>query len=190
MNKKIKGYVSMVLGILFCVSVLVGYIPIPEYAIELTCISNMCVGVLLFCTGINLITKEKFFSSTIYHMLLVTILLVCLVSCIGQFNFKGAFFFLHLVNPLVFLIYYIIFVDDTKGIKEILLTPIPVMIYLVFDYIIGMVRGNFVYGIFEVNEMNITLIISIGGSVYALVLIIAFVTYYINQKMRLIAWEE
>ena len=48
----------------------------------------------------------------IYHMWLVTILLVCIVSCVGHFNFHGAFFFLHLVNPLVFLVYYMVFIDD------------------------------------------------------------------------------
>lgn len=186
MNKKIKGYISIALGILFCGSVVVGYMPIPEYAIELTCISNTCIGILLFLTGINLITKEKFFISIIYHMWLVTILFVCLVSCVGHFNFNGAFFFLHLVNPLIFFTYYIFFIDDSKEMKRILLTPAPGIIYLAFDYIIGMLRGKFIYGMFEVNEMNFPVMILIVCGVYIGLLVLALITQFINRKIK--AW--
>ncbi len=128
--KKIKGYVSIILGI------------------------------LLIFTGINF-SKGKSFSSIFYHMGLVTILLVCIVSCVGHFNFKGAFFFLHLVNPVLFLLYYMFFIEDDKNFKKILYTRILVIIYMVFDYIIGRVTGHFVYGIFDVNEMNLVLMILI-----------------------------
>lgn len=184
--KKIKGYVSVILGIVFCVSVLVGYIPIPEYIFELTCISNTLIGILLVFSGINLIVKGKCFPSTIYHMGVVTILLVCVVSCIGHFNFKGAFFFLHLVNPLVFFVYYIIFIDDKKNIKKVLYTPIPVIVYLAFDYVIGKVTGRFVYGIFDVNEMNLALMILIVCGVYILLIVLACITQLINKKMYVI----
>ena len=102
--KKIEGYISITLGIVFCASVLVGYMPIPEYLIELTAFSNTLIGMILIFTGINFIVKEKSISSIFYHMGLVTILLVCIVSCVGHFNFKGAFLFLHLVNPVLFLL--------------------------------------------------------------------------------------
>ena len=184
--KKLKGYVSVILGIVFCVSVLVGYIPIPEYMVELTCISNTLIGILLLSSGIYFIVKGKFFPSTIYHMGLVTILLVCAVSCIGHFNFKGAFFFLHLVNPLVFFAYYIIFIDDKKNIKKVLYTPIPVIVYLAFDYVIGKITGRFVYGIFDVNEMNLALMILIVCGVYILLIVLACITQFINKKMYVI----
>lgn len=173
---KIKSCVSIILGIVFCASVLVGYIPIPEYLIELTCFSNMLIGILLIFTGINFIVKRKHFSSIFYHMGLVTILLVCIVSCVGHFNFKGAFFFLHLVNPVLFLVYYMFFVEDDKNFKKSLYTPIPVMIYLVFDYILGRVTGHFVYGIFDVNEMNLTLMMLIAIGIYIILIVLACIT--------------
>lgn len=121
MERNIKAYISIALGILFCGSVLIGYIPILEYVIELTCISNLFIGILLLFTGINMLGKKKKIPSIIYHLCLVTILLVCIISCVGHFNFHGAFFFLHLVNPFVFLVYYMAFIDDSKSIKKILL---------------------------------------------------------------------
>lgn len=68
--------------------------------------------------------------------------------------------------------------------KKMLLTPTPVMLYLIFDYIIGMLRGKFVYGIFEVNEMELVDIFLIVCSVYIFSLMIAGITQYINQKIR------
>ena len=139
---------------------------------------------MLLFTGISLLLKKKEIPSIIYHMWLVTIVLVCIISCVGHFNFHGAFFFLHLVNPLAFLVYYMVFIDDIKEIKKILLSPIPVMIYLVFDYIIGMLRGKFVYGIFEVYEMNLAIIVLVVCGVYISLLMLAFITQYFNQKLK------
>lgn len=184
--RNIKAYISIAIGILFCGSVLIGYIPIPKYVIELTCISNLFIGILLLFTGINMLTKKKKIPNIIYHTWLVTILLVCIVSCVGHFNFHDAFFFLHLVNPLVFLGYYMAFVDDSKNIKKVLLAPIPVMVYLIFDYIIGILRGTFVYGIFEVKEIGFATMFLIMCGVYIPLLIISAITQYINQKIRAI----
>lgn len=184
--KKIKGCVSIILGIVFCTSVLIGYTPIPEYLIELTCFSNTLIGILLIFTGINFIEKGKCFSSIFYHMGLVTILLVCIVSCVGHFNFIGAFFFLHLVNPVLFLLYYMFLVEDDKNFKKILYTPIPVMIYLVFDYILGRWTGHFVYGIFDVNEMNLALMILIAFGIYIILIVLACITQFLNKKCSVI----
>ena len=184
--KEIKGYVSVILGIVFCVSVLVGYIPIPEYLIELTCFSNTLIGILLISTGINFIVKGKSFPSIFYHMGLVTISLVCIVSCVAHFNFKGAFFFLHLVNPVLFLLYYMFFIEDDKKFKKILYTPISIIIYLAFDYIIGRIRGHFVYGIFDVNEMNLALMIFIVCGVYIIFIVLACITQLLNKKCGVI----
>lgn len=184
MERNIKAYISIALGVLFCGSVLIGYIPIPNYVIELTCISNSCIGILLLFTGINVLAKKKTIPSTIYHMWLVAILLVCIISCVGHFNFCGAFFFLHLVNPVMFLAYYMIFIDDSKKVNEMLLAPAPVMLYLIFDYIVGMSRGRFVYGIFEVNEIELVDIFLIACSIYIFSLMVATMTQYINQKIR------
>ena len=184
MEKSRKVSISIALGILFCGSVLIGYMPIPEYTLELTCISNLCIGILLLFTGINTTKKKIKIPSVIYHMWLVTILLVCIISCVGHFNFHGAFFFLHLVNPLLFLIYYLVFIDDTKRSKQILLTPFPVLFYLIFDYIVGKLRGRFIYGIFEVKETDFASLLLILCGVCLSLLVIAVITQYINQKLK------
>lgn len=138
------------------------------------------IGILLIFTGINFIVKGKSFSSVFYHMGLVTILLVFIVSCVGHFNFKGAFFFLHLVNPILF------FIEDDKNFRKILYMPIPLIIYLAFDYIVVRVTGHFVYGIFDVNEMNLALMILIACGIYIILILLACITQFINKKCSVI----
>lgn len=77
-----------------------------------------------------------------------------------------------------------IFIDDSKKVNEMLLAPAPVMLYLIFDYIVGMSRGRFVYGIFEVNEIELVDIFLIACSIYIFSLMVATMTQYINQKIR------
>ena len=54
-----KGIVQLVIGLMMIVTLLVGYLPIPEYLVELTCISNMLGGVLLTIDGILSIDVYK-----------------------------------------------------------------------------------------------------------------------------------
>ncbi len=49
-----------------------------------------------------------------------------------------------------------------------------------------MSRGTFVYGIFEVNEMGFAVMFLIVCGVYISLLMIAAITQYINQKMRML----
>ena len=57
-----KNIVKMAAGLLMILSVLIGYIPQPEYLVELTCVSNTLGGLLLLADGILGIAKKKKFS--------------------------------------------------------------------------------------------------------------------------------
>lgn len=60
-----KCYVSIILSIGFCVSVLAGYIPVLEYVVELTGISNMLIGiknVCFHCQMIEILFDSEFLS--------------------------------------------------------------------------------------------------------------------------------
>lgn len=57
----IRNIVKIIVGVVMIVCVLIGYIPQPEYLVELTCISNTIGGLLLLADGIFNITKKKNF---------------------------------------------------------------------------------------------------------------------------------
>ena len=78
------------------------------------------------------------------------------------------------------------FIEDDKTFRKILYTPIPVMIYLAFDYIIGRVTGHFVYGMFAVNEMNFALMILIVCGIYFILIVLACITQFVNRKCSVI----
>lgn len=91
--------------------------------------------------GILNVIKKKSLPSSFYLNIAISILvvfLVCMGSLAGayKFNFKGAFFFMHVINPIAFVICYMIFVNERdRKIRFVLTAPIMIMLYFLFDYI-------------------------------------------------------
>ena len=115
MQNKIRAWSSLLLSSIFFTSVLMEYIPTPQDIIEFTFLANFGIGFLLLLTGIRLFWQKKAFPDILYHTGLAMILLVFIICLIGlsglyQIHFEGEFFFLHVINPLLFLLYNVIFV--------------------------------------------------------------------------------
>lgn len=151
----LKNVIKIAAGLLMIANVLMGYIPQPEYLVELTCVSNMLGGLLLLTDGIVNATKRKSLPNSFYLNVAVSILMVFLV-CMGslsgayKFNFRGAFFFMHVINPIVFVSCYMLFVNEReREIRYVLTAPIMIMLYFVFDYVRSRIVGEFVYGFVE-----------------------------------------
>ena len=179
MKNKVQGVVSIVMSMIFLISVAVGYFPMPQYVVELTFMSNLCTGIMLFVSGIALLRNKKNVSVLAVRSATVTLMLVfltCMGSLSGKYsmNFKGAFFVLHVITPLLILAYYLIFVNEkTEKKNTLLLTPMPAVLYLIFDYVLGLVRGNFVYGFFKVAELPYIKAIIVGACAYLLLVAIS-----------------
>ena len=103
-NNKIIACIKMVIGISMPIAVLIGYLPIPEYLVEFTCISNTLGGLLLVADGV-LNLRGKSVPGVFYRNISVGIFFVfaiCMGSLSGAYhmNFKGAFFYLHQLEKL------------------------------------------------------------------------------------------
>lgn len=184
---KMKNIVKITAGVLMLVCVLIGYIPEPEYVVELTCISNTVGGLLLIADGIFGITKKGKLPNALYLNVTVCILMVFLV-CMGsltgiyRFNFKGAFFFLHVVNPLVFLACYMLFVDEKQHkVKYALTAPIMSMVYFLFDYIRCQFTGEFVYGFVSPEELTLFYAIITGVILYLFIALLGLGLFTLNR---------
>lgn len=167
--------------------VLIGYLPQPEYLVELTCISNTLGGLLLLADGILNITKKKNFPNAFYLNVAVSILIVFLI-CIGsiagdyKFNFEGAFFFMHVINPIVFVVFYMLFVDERgRKIRFALTAPIMIMGYVLFDYIRYQVIGELVYGLVEIEELTLFYAIIAGVVIYLFMCLIGLGLFWLNR---------
>lgn len=189
----IKHMVKIMTGLFMIAVVLIGYIPQPEYLIELTCISNTLGGLLLLVDGILNIKNKKMHLNSFYLNITVSILIVFLV-CMGsftgmyEFNFSGAFFFMHVINPIVFVVCYMLFVNEQEQkIRFVLTAPIMIMVYLLFDYIRYQFTDEFVYGFIKPEELTFVWAIIAGIVIYAFTYMLSLILFALNRlvhKMR------
>lgn len=183
----IKNIVKITVGVLMVVCVFIGYIPQPEYLVELTCISNTIGGLLLFVDGIRNIRKKKNFPGIFYLNVTVSIFMVFLV-CMGsltgmnKFNFKGPFFFLHVINPIAFIVCYMLFINEQgRKIRFALTAPIIIMVYFLFDYIYCQFTGAFVYGFVEPEDFSFFYAIIAGFVLYISVSLLGLCLFALNR---------
>ncbi len=172
------------------VSVLIGYMPQPEYLIELTCISNTFGGLLLFADGIAGMAKKK----TCFNALclnvsasIFTVFLICAGSLSGfyNFNFNGAFFFLHVVNPIIFVCFYMGFVNERgRKLRCVLTAPALTMAYLLFDCVRCRFTGEFVYGFIEREDFTPALAIAAAVIAYALIYLLSLGLFALNRSVH------
>lgn len=183
----IKNIIKVVAGLLMIVSVLIVYMPQPEYLIELTCISNSLGGLLLFADGILSMTKKKICSNSLYLNVAASIFIVFLI-CVGSlfgsynFNFSGAFFFLHIINPIIFVCFYMIFVNEQgRKMRCVLIAPTMTMVYLLFDYVRYRFTGEFVYGFIENEEFTFAWVIVAAIITYAFMYLLSLSLFSLNR---------
>lgn len=196
MFKKIIPISKIVLGSLMILFVIIGYCTTPNLLIEMTCISNFGGGVILLVDGI-LSLKGKTAPTYLYENAMVCLLfvfIICTGSLFGAYNmnFKGVFFFLHTVFPILFILIYIFFVNDSKGktLIKVARTPVFMMVYLLFDFILGKIRGEFVYGMLEVNELSFPFALLIGLAMYLLLAFFGVMFMHFNALVHPIKEDE
>lgn len=185
-----QNIVKIAAGLLMIIVVLIGYIPQPGYFVELTCISNTFGGLLLLADGIRNITKKETHLNSFYLTVTVSILIVFLV-CMGSltgpyhFNFKGAFFFMHVTNPIVFAACYMFFVDErVRTIKRVLTALVMIMAYLLFDCIRCQFTGEFVYGFIEPEELTLAWAIIAGIVIYTVMYLLGLFLFALNRLVH------
>lgn len=184
-----KRFIKVLCGLFIISTVLAGYLPIPEYIIELTCISNLLAGILLTADGLfNLKAKWKL-TVIFYRIVCVTLMIVfivCMVSLLGFYhmNFYDAFLFLHVINPIAFsLLYLMICNENSCSIKSTIFSPLFFMLYLLLDYVSGLVNGSFVYGFFNVDTMTFPTTLILGFAAYAFAYFIGLAIYTLNKRL-------
>lgn len=186
----LKNVIKIAAGLLMIANVLMGYIPQPEYLVELTCVSNMLGGLLLLTDGIVNATKRKSLPNSFYLNVAVSILMVFLV-CMGslsgayKFNFRGAFFFMHVINPIVFVSCYMLFVNEReREIRYVLTAPIMIMLYFVFDYVRSRIVGEFVYGFVEPGGLTFYYAIIAGLIMYIFMYLLGLGLFALNRLVH------
>lgn len=182
---------ELTVGLLMLVSALYTYIPEAQYMYELTFMSNIVGAGLLFSDVIFVCAKRKWLPSVLFLIETVTISIVFLISVgctafgLAHFNFSGGMFFLHVINPVLFIGFYLFMEGERKfHLTQIVWSPIFVMVYLLFDYIRFLFIGSFVYGLFPTETMSLLNAIVIGVVAYILIGIYGLVIYSMGRLVK------
>ena len=185
--KKYIGVSKIIIGLFMIITVFIGYLPEPEYIFELTCISNTLGGILLITDGIINVLKEAKIPSVLYLNVVVCIFSVFFISMGSlsgayKINLSGAFFFLHTINPILFITCYIFLCCDVKkSLKTTFAAPILIVLYLLLDYIQCQFSGTFVYNFVSPNELSFLDAIIVGIVMYIIMWLFGSGLFVLNK---------
>lgn len=146
MKRNVGAAVTFVLGALLLSAAVVTYWgENMVYTYELTFLSNTIAGAVLLAAA-SLRLKGKDLPQLSFLCLACLLLTVFLVSVVFRFGFSGGLFFLHLVDPLAMLVFFLVLCDmrsvPIRAVPAVLVMP---LFYLIFALVFGRVTGNYIY---------------------------------------------
>lgn len=190
MNKKIlksvKISTSFIIAFLLIFTALFTYRGHYAESYELTFLSSFAVGIFFAVTGTLSIFNKNV--GQILYLCATILLLIVFFVCIAfsdQFKMSGGFVFLHIVNPLTVLAYYLLLNDlsDTPVKLVPTVAAIP-LLYLVFVLIFGSITGNYIYFFMNYNNVGVWYSVLFIVCILAGIFAIGFALYYLNRLIR------
>ncbi|MDE7083595.1 MAG: hypothetical protein K2O89_07865 [Clostridia bacterium] len=184
--KIIKVSVSLLIAFVLVFTALFTYREHLDEAYELTFLSSFAVGIFYLISGV-LILFNKSVPQILYlcaAILLLIVFFVC-IAFSNQFQMSGGFAFLHIVNPLLVLGYYLTLCDLTETTVKLVPTVAAVpLLYFVFVIVFGSVTGNYIYFFMNYEKVGIPysviFILGILTGIFAL----GFALYYCNRLIH------
>ena len=153
----IKICSAFALAFAFVFSAFYSYADDLKYTYELTFLSNLSTGLFLSVVGILWLCHKSIpqFLFLDFTILLLIVFGVCMAFA-AEFNFVGGFAFLHIVNPLLMLAFYL-FLSNQINVKWQFLFTILTMpiIYIIFALIFGATTGNYIYFFLDYTKYGV-----------------------------------
>lgn len=150
----IKISTAFALSFIFIFSALYSYYGNYQYAYQLTCLSNLLSGLFLLVVGILWLCNKQIPQILFldFTVLLLIVFGVCM-AFVSNFNFDGGLAFLHVVNPLLMLAFYLFLSNQINEKWQLLFTVLAMPIaYMIFALIFGAVTGNYIYFFLDYTE--------------------------------------
>ncbi len=185
-NKIIAGIFSIILGVFFFIFHCLEW---WGFGLELTFISNFFSGIFYIIIGILILVKVKI-PQLLFLIPSTLLIIVMLGSIIFQQGFYGSYLFLHLLNPLLSMIYTLFLTKQDCKLRFVPLASIPLAVYYLFSQIFGIITGNFIHSFLDPNQMGtgIMIAIVIGGALCDIA--IAYMCYFINKIIVKISYKR
>lgn len=140
---KIRKYIDLFLSILFVVSSILGYYKDISHMSEYCFISGMVVGIIFFASFLRQQKQDKALATCVYLACFVDIFVIFIATVAIGLNLEGAFWFIHIINPIAIAFYWFIFCDQRsmnwKGTFSVIGYP---LLYMLFAFILFKVSGK------------------------------------------------
>lgn len=193
MSKKdrIRNIFDLILGVLFISTTISGYYKDISYMSEYCFISGIIVGLILIGSSICYIRKRKHFPEWIYADCVVTIMVILIATLIIKLSLEGAFWFIHVINPILLFVYWCIFCNHSKINNPLLISTNLVfpLFYIIFAKVIFIMTNKcpFPAKLILVGNPWYVVICYIIGICFVFLLLgygLHFSNRFINQKVR------
>lgn len=153
---------------------------------ELTFLSSFIAGIFFSVNGV-LIIFDKHVPQIIYLCVTILLLIVFFI-CIAfsnQFQMSGGFIFLHIVNPLLVFLYFMLFCDlSSASVKTVPTVAVIPLLYLAFVLIYGSVTGNFIYFFMNYEKVGVSYSVLFIFCILAGIFAFGFALYYLNRFIQ------
>ena len=113
------------------------------------------------------------------------LLILGIIIATKDFEIDDGFLFLHFLNPIFMLIYYLLFSNQTKVRWQLVLITLAMpFAYMIFAFILGACTGDYIYYYLDYNNFGVqNTIIFIICTLIGL-LIISYGIYFLNRFIQ------
>jgi len=140
---KIRKYADLALSALFIISTVLGYCRDISHMSEYCFVSGVLTGIVFFVSFLRLHIKSEPLPACVYLACVADIFVIFIATMAIGLNLEGAFWFIHIINPLVIAGYWFIFCDqrkmDWKGTFSVVVFP---LMYMLFAFLLYKLSGS------------------------------------------------
>lgn len=183
---KIRKYIDLALCFLFIISVVLGYYKYISHMSEYCFISGILVGITFFISFLWQQWQETPLPIYVYLACLVDIFVIFVATIAIGLNLEGAFWFIHIINPILIAVYWFIFCDQRtmnwKGTFSVIVFP---LLYMLFAFGLYKLSGScpFPASLIFMNYSGIVSIMIL--LVLAIILwLLGYILHILNKLIR------
>lgn len=114
MKRKIRSICDLLISLLFLISVMMGYYKNISHMSEYCFISGMLVSIIFIISFVYGICKNRALPTWLYFNCMISTIIIFIATITIRLNLEGAFWFIHIINPLLLFCYWSTFCNHLE----------------------------------------------------------------------------
>lgn len=184
---KVKAVAAALIGTAFIIFVCISYFGEFYHFYQMTFLSNFLTGVLMVIAAMVIFFSGRDMPHFLYLDATVLLLMVVCVCSIfaPETTFRPSSITLHLIDPLVMLLFYMTFCDARNLPAGMGLSALyfPTA-YYIFMIVFGYYHHTCVYGCFDTTVMGSWKLLLYGLAAVGVIILIVYSVMYLNKLVH------